>query len=770
MSPKHVNPTSANRTARAPYNFVPLPEAVVPAPNDNYKHQDTYQGNTGYIDCELTTKTPLYIRSGIAPEEFGEVGDKAFHELTEAQKKKRAEFFHTTDPNRPIIPGSSLRGMARMLVEMATFGKMHFVGNEPLVFRAVGDQSSLGTYYRNRLMKEDKERHFTPLMKAGFLEKTGGRWAIRPAQEIGGTTFARIFRKEIPRDLPAWHDCKNARQLWVQLGKHEYQDVRGFIKIRYTMVTGTPSATEKSGFQKVILARSGDIPKKAREAVVFPPDLNAATISVPDEMVTRYRDQISQEQEKILGKAGALNEHQPVFYLIEKGQLIFLGHAMLFRLPYERAPRDFIPNALLNPKYPDFADAIFGRVPDDKTEGWAGRVFFSDAVCEKSGSEVWLSQEAIHPKILATPKPTTFQHYLTQSSPELMNTGKVDRNGNPKTELKLNHYATAPANTALRGHKLYWRQASVSKDSIEANRDEIQDKETQYTGIKPVKAEVTFKGRIRFENLSDEELGALLWVLRLPEGHVHALGMGKPLGMGSVRITPTLVVSDRAQRYAALFAGDGWQLAEAVTMPDKFLQAFESYVLGKLTAGDKGSAVTLAEVDRIRQLLCLLKQDAVGGKQASYMTIEPNEYKTRPVLPTPEGVLGLAPKVTPTAPPPNVTPTREAGRPNSQRPAAPPPPSAVIPPPAPASTPKPKSLAPAIGERLMGIVEDIDVKGDVFFAPDKYSGWLAQVAQANLMSKTYILGNQISAEVIALSAPGAEKIAQCRITPKKPKL
>ncbi|MFE1412237.1 TIGR03986 family CRISPR-associated RAMP protein [Streptomyces sp. NPDC058746] len=48
-----------------------------------------------------------------------------------------------------------------------------------------------------------------------------------------------------------------------------------------------------------------------------------------------------------------------------------------------------------------------------------------------------------------------------------------------------------------------------------------------------------FTFTIGVTNLTTTELGALLWLLRLPEGHHHRLGYGKPLGFGSVRLELT---------------------------------------------------------------------------------------------------------------------------------------------------------------------------------------------------------------------------------------
>ena len=81
--------------------------------------------------------------------------------------------------------------------------------------------------------------------------------------------------------------------------------------------------------------------------------------------------------------------------------------------------------------------------------------------------------------------------------------------------------------------------------------------ESQLTIIRPVKRGTSFVGRLRFENLTDLELGALLTALQLPSSKRHHLGMGKPLGLGSVRNEATLHLTNRERRYASLFDGVG---------------------------------------------------------------------------------------------------------------------------------------------------------------------------------------------------------------------
>ncbi len=640
MNPKHHNPTQKGRIAHAPYNFVPLPEKVITIDPADIPGHDVYTGNTGYIECVLETRSPLYTRSAMDPEFFARWADKIREMMQDDQAREQyAQFFHLDDAERPVIPGSSLRGMVRALVEIIGYGKMQWVTDEPLVFRAVGDTTSLGNYYRRRLLRTDGKKRSVPLVQAGYIEKIGSRWFIQPAQKIGGTSFARIHRELIPRRLESWRGCKNAYRLWVKLGTYDYQPVRGgFLHLKYTPVLeARPKASP--GFQEAVLAYSGPMKSKQREAVIFPPDSSADPIGISDDLVRAYRDQITQGQQQLLGQSGVLNPGQPVFYLVENNQLVFFGHLMLFRLPYGRSPLDLVPKGLRPPNSVDLAEAIFGFVSqekDDRRQARAGRVSFANAHLEPQQTNVWLPR--ITPRILSGPKPTTFQHYLTQQQPDEVESGRRYKDGTPKMELRLDHYASPPPHeTTLRGHKLYWHQGPVELRDVQERNSIDWSTDTQHTRIKPVKAGVTFRFHIHFENLRDFELGALLWALILPgeadKDYCHSLGMGKPLGLGAVKITPTLYLSDRQGRYTQLFAGTDWHLGERPESDiQQFINAFEGFVLENIDAQERGQAQSLKEVERIQMLLKMLEWP---GPDADTNYMDLGDFRSRPVLPDP---------------------------------------------------------------------------------------------------------------------------------------
>lgn len=667
---RHVNPTE--QVARAPYNFVPLPDSVVTVALNDLPSQDHYDPDrhTGYIDCTLTTESPVYVRCPFTLEEYRRAQKATEDDLPWRQRAKNIPDFFYTDPAKtPRIPGSSLRGMLRALVEIVGYGKMEAVTDNRLVYRSVGDTTKHGETYRDRIMHYDGQgrnregkpcRQYTPLVEAGYMHLKAGNWQIQPAQKVNGTTYARIRFDNIPPKLERLPACRNAERIYIQPGLFEYQGVRGgFLQVRSARVLREADKPGE-GLIEGTLARSGEMASKRTEAVVFTEDSEAASVRVPEDMLLAYREQISQEQEALLGKNGVLNEGQPVFYLMERGKLVFFGHTMMMRLPYPRTPLDFVPDALRKADQVDLAEAIFGytkKSGEGMARAYGGRVFVTDAVLEPGQADILLDHgNIITPQILGTPKPTTFQHYLVQTEPDRVEIGRTG-DGRAKYEKRLADYAAdSPGRTVLRGHKLYWHKGNVAAADVQEGLDKLRDErgqekknDTQHTQMKPVRAGVHFKFRLYFENLSPVELGALLWTLTLPgepgKQYRHSIGMGKPLGLGAIKLDPYLFLTLRAQRYAALFEEANWCTAiqpVATEGAARFEQTFDAFIREKIGAGE---APVLAAVERIQMLLRLLEWPGPRRELTRYLEIERfdtnlqrgkiNEYKERPVLPDP---------------------------------------------------------------------------------------------------------------------------------------
>jgi CRISPR-associated protein (TIGR03986 family) len=678
MKLEHSNPTRARRDkdrneiwARAPYNFVPLPSKMVPArpPLD----QDDYTGLTGWIACELETVAPTYVRGMLTEEQFRTFGQKKSDQLEVEQKKQQAPFFSTGKAEVegypvPVIPGSSLRGMIRTLVEIVGYGRMRWVGREPtFTFRAVAaaKDDPLRDPYQDALGR------YGDKVRAGYLERRGEEWSIKPAltpEALGWPergAYLKVKERQIKaKDISGYlrFNSSNYHPQWHKVSFDT--DFRRGKRGRYVYISQIGSPQSGHQHQGVLVcsgnmletAQKGQTSPRKNHALLLTPDKKASALKIAPQAVEDYLAGLTTFQREALKdwggeQWGCLKDGAPVFYVAEGDSVIYFGHCPNFRIPARlpeknraATPPDFVPPALKSDPRPDLADAIFGWVEQEGValEGQrAGRVCFGDAHLVGSQEGLWLKPNPVTPHVLSGPKPTTFQHYLVQDR---------EAGHDPDDKKSLAHYGTPPDETQIRGHKLYWHQGA--EPDIEATAQE-REHETQLTRIVPLKPGVRFSFKIHFENLREEELGALWWALTLPgeadETYCHKLGMGKPLGMGAVTLRPNLYLTHRQARYSTLLAGQTWNEAVEPVAAARYLRAFERFVLKEnQVAPDKDR---LVETERIQMMLAMLqwREGTDEWMEATrYMEIElgadgVNEYRERPVLPDPLQVVAGKP-------------------------------------------------------------------------------------------------------------------------------
>jgi CRISPR-associated protein (TIGR03986 family) len=96
-------------------------------------------------------------------------------------------------------------------------------------------------------------------------------------------------------------------------------------------------------------------------------------------------------------------------------------------------------------------------------------------------------------------------------------------------------------NPELKGRKFYWHQRPPGNELVWEGHKQEPARHVQPQLPPPImalKSGETFRGRIQFENLTDQELGALLYALKGPNGaHALHVGKGKPRGLGSLQVT-----------------------------------------------------------------------------------------------------------------------------------------------------------------------------------------------------------------------------------------
>lgn len=261
MDKKFNNPKSGNQPtqtkATAPYNFVPLNDIVVSAdtnPKDldfNKYHLDR---KTGYIDLTINALTPVYIRGT-----RNKYKDK---------NETIPEFFSPT--GQPAIPGSSIKGMIRNLIEILSYSKMEFIDKDiKYHFRSFADYSiDLRQEYKNMLVGGDETKGYYTKALGGYIKKIGiNEYIIHPAK-----TTPTHFRVEEDLAIKAGVINKKMRDEGYQpqvvevYFKNEQEKVHKHSKLlKYAKVIDIMKAIGKmpDGYKKGWLVCSGFIGQKS---------------------------------------------------------------------------------------------------------------------------------------------------------------------------------------------------------------------------------------------------------------------------------------------------------------------------------------------------------------------------------------------------------------------------------------------------------------------------------------------------------------------------
>jgi CRISPR-associated protein (TIGR03986 family) len=188
------------------------------------------------------------------------------------------------------------------------------------------------------------------------------------------------------------------------------------------------------------------------------------------------------------------------------------------------------------------AELLFGYTEHCGKGALAGRLQFAGAVPIANQGPL-LHADWIDLQILNSPKPP---------SPNLYFRKRAGGGWIRKSELSLEKHQIQGRKIYLHTHRV--EQAKSPADSRwTMHRENIRSGEfdRMRVRVRPVLADKAFSFDIRFDNLTRFEIGALLYVLAPSGTFRHKLGMGKPLGLGSVQIEPLEIEwVNRSDRYS----------------------------------------------------------------------------------------------------------------------------------------------------------------------------------------------------------------------------
>ncbi|OPX19077.1 MAG: CRISPR-associated RAMP family protein [Desulfobacca sp. 4484_104] len=279
-----------------------------------------------------------------------------------------------------------------------------------------------------------------------------------------------------------------------------------------------------------------------------------------------------------------------VYFLVENGRAVRLSRVEIPRIRYNYSRTDRLPQAYhkcSDPEHLCAACQLFGFVAD--THGARGRIIVTDAR--------WLSGSGEHHqffplKVLGEPHPTSYNFYLIDPH----NHNQVrNYDGLPITDNR-GQLGQPAGDVQLRGRKFYFHHPCQDWAAYRcADPDQFR---RVLNKVKPLAPGNSFQFQVQFRNLSDAELGLLLYCLILEENLRHKLGLARALGFGTVKIEcQSLMVTRNGDRYTLLDAPS----EDETSKIQQYINTFKTAAAGSNTEGV--SFDDLKNVKKLKKIL-----------------------------------------------------------------------------------------------------------------------------------------------------------------------
>ena len=561
--------------ATAPYNFVGLPTRALPSKLSDKDNLPNLEGDieagykkylasdetiSGYIDLEMETLTPLFIRN------------------------EKGEPFKLGDI--PVLPGSSLRGMFKNIFKIVTMSTLRDGSNKNYCTKDYIDrhvfyrkfismnekydwEADLSQFYKNRMQPEGAST-----VRPGFLVKIYDDYYIVPLLP-GKKDQTDTIKHFLPDIISNQKKYKKSDVMWRGSRAYIWTGTLQIYELSRDKKTGKPKGylfNTKADYEqeKKRCKEKGKLFDKGKQLVRYW-DLKDADwnkklpVNVTEYMMDNNRKGVNLLDKKYMRDASKFKADAKIpreikalvpCYYVPDSEIRLFGHGQCFRIPYDHSIGEIVKKQLKE-EVIDYSDAVFGMSPY-----FASRVFFEDARPER---DIKLMNEfPAHP--LLQPNPTSFQLYLKNEK------GK-----------KLVHWDSE--NAEIRGYKLYWHQANKEnvKAYYEASKEELaedaekEDEKKLCLPMRPIPANTKFSSRIRFKNLHPDELGALIMTLDInseKKNIAFKLGQGKSIGLGSIKLNRHDLYVESKEAYTSFLTGNimanSCQPVEASSYKQKF--------------------------------------------------------------------------------------------------------------------------------------------------------------------------------------------------------
>ena len=503
-----------------PYNFVSLKDK-----NDVVDRGERKLGtNTGKLVCKLVNKTPLFIMG-----------------KSEQDNKGHTKEWFCREKGITIIPGSSLKGVIRNIIDVLTNSVIRNVEDEKLEQRMGAGKFESVFGIIESLPENGK--------KGIIVEAEKIKVKTKEKIEIG---YKKFEFKDNGKEFSKKYNAKDGLIERVKLKDSIYNLKETEIKIKPGVTTVEKLITNSKEYKNYltdnensvqgVLWFSSPIYGKIHEKLLIPKK-NGRKFEFSKEEYEDFKYIIKQRAERIKNGKDInsstfyydknLEIGDPLLFEVKDGKMAeHLAFSEIPRLRYKFSPLDLVPEEFCpgdSLKNLSFSERLFGTTGDitkkdeekkDELVALSGKVFFEDAKNYKP--EMIDNGNPVTLKAFGEPHPTLTTFYLDN----------IEKNYNENKGV------------SIRGRKFYWHHKekigkpfSEYRKSVEMPKDKNgQNKFAYNSSLELMDINNEFEFNVNFENLTDEELGVLIYAIELEDGLLHKVGKGKAFGFGSCKI------------------------------------------------------------------------------------------------------------------------------------------------------------------------------------------------------------------------------------------
>lgn len=519
---------------KAPYNFVPLNKNVVsPYWAKQISHDIPFaDAQSGRFTIKIKAHSPIMVVDGAAKSE------------------ERSTQHFTQFNNKYFIPGSSIRGMLRSVMEVMSFGNLankvndHRYALRDLKNEAYRNSFRQGSVFGGWLTKQADGTY--TLEDCGVPGRISHQEIDKVFSKPQQRPFSRYFEKGGGFD-PKKDKHKAARhkyELYEKATTNYHFNFRQEREDKGRKICVFDAQSKHNG-RLVFTGQSSPREFNQRQNKMVGHfyefifwDKNNTPEPVAPEVIKNflfaYYDQEPAEQSadfkhwRATLKAG---RPIPVFFRRKekkgKGAITDLGLSFMYKLPYDNSIREAIEKHQKHTGL-DLAEAIFGYIDETNNHALKGRVHIGHA--HATIAEPMTAQTLL----LSTPRASYYPNYIRQ---RVNHQGRITTTKiNPRNRREETVYQTLMDDQPeIAG----WKRYPVHHGQSVVIIPHHQRNAKMDTIFCPLKTGAAFTLSIAYHNLKKIELGALLSAITFhqTEEVFHSLGLAKAFGYGKVKLS-----------------------------------------------------------------------------------------------------------------------------------------------------------------------------------------------------------------------------------------